>query len=458
MIARCHSQKGTSLTNIAVIGSGYVGLVQSACLADASYNVVTCDIDEEKIRSLNEGNLPFYEPGLKEMIKKNLSLKRLYFTSKLEDALKETSICFICVSTPPNDDGSSDLTSLFSVCDSIASIATKKMIVVIKSTVPPGTAHTISNRLTEKNPSLNFDVLSNPEFLQEGLAIKNCMTPDRVIIGHANPDSACDLGRIYESFPIKNEKILYMDLESAEMTKYAANTMLANRLSMINEISRLCEKAGANIDCVKDGLVLDPRIGKNYLNPGIGFGGSCLPKDISALVAFAKKNEIDVHMLKAVNDTNSSLIGHFVNKITSHFKTKDLSHLTFCIWGVAFKSGTDDVRKSPALEIVKSLLDLGAKVRIYDPLAMDNVKSEITKLKIAQGEIKTERITWGKNALDCANDCDALCLLTGHYEFSSVNLNELKSSMKSPLVFDGRNFLSKEQLIMLKFTYFGMGR
>ncbi len=448
MIADFRSLKGASLTKITVIGSGYVGLVQGVCLANSSHAVVIHDIDLEKINSLKELKSPIYEPKLDKMLEESTQAGRLVFTTKLDVAINGCEICFICVATPPNQDGSSNLTTLFSVVEMIAKKANNNLFIVIKSTVPPGTAKKVTDHIAKQNPVVKIEVLSNPEFLQEGSAIENCMNPDRVIIGSSNPNAAKTLGKIYTSLSISEKKIIYMDQESAEMTKYAANTMLASRISMINEISCLCEKFGADIVDVKKGISLDPRIGEKYLNPGIGFGGSCLPKDLSALIASAKTHNLDVPMLQAISITNNSLVTHFVNKITTFYQTNSLSSLTIAIWGLSFKKGTDDVRNSPALEVIKLLLSKGAKLRLFDPLAMTNAKLSLKENK---------DFYWAKDCLNATENADALCCLTEHPEFQLVDFDQVKAKMKSPIVFDGRNFLPKEKLIMLKFTYFGIG-
>lgn len=408
--------KGILLTKIAIIGSGYVGLSLGVCLAGAGYSVHLCDKNPERIETLKKGIPPFREPFLAQM----LTASHLNFTTSLEEAVNQADICFLCLPTPTLSNGACDLSQIESLLDRLP----PEIPIVIKSTVIPGTARRIANLLPTNQ------IISNPEFLQVGKAIENTLNPDRIILGYDDYETALKIQALYVDLSIDPGKILLMDFESAEMSKYAANVMLASRLATLGEIAKLCDKTGANIEDVKRSIALDPRIGQEYLETGIGYGGPCLSKDLRA-IAFLENSPL----LNEINQSNESMIAHFMQKIFSYFNTEDLSKKTFAVWGVTFKKDAEDTRESPALKIVKQLLAKGATIRIYEPMCT----------------LFIDEITQFESATECLQTADALCLLTPH---TSLPLNEIQNV---PVVFDGRNLLLKQPTNMLPFDYFAVG-
>jgi UDPglucose 6-dehydrogenase len=437
---------------LAVIGTGYVGLVTGACFADMGNDVCCIDVDAKKIENLKNGIIPIYEPGLEEMVKSNFAEGRLDFTTDLSEGLKGALVAFIAVGTPPNEDGSADLSHVIGVAKQIGSLLDKYMIIVDKSTVPVGTADkvkkTISDELERRGLShVEFDVVSNPEFLKEGNAVEDFLRPERVIIGTDNVRTAEILRELYSPFTRQEDRFYLMDIVSAELTKYAANAMLATRISFMNEISRLCERTGADIEHVRKGLGSDSRIGKYFLYAGLGYGGSCFPKDVKALIKTSADYGLDPVLLKSVEHVNKTQRLHFLDNILSFYKG-DVKGKTFAVWGLAFKPQTDDMREAPAVDIIKALCAKGAKVKAYDPIAVNNAKKLI-------GDNPVEYV---QNNYDALKDCDALILMTEWHHFRNPNFDRMKSLMKTPVIFDGRNQYDKKLIIDKGFAYFGIGR
>lgn len=445
--------------NIAVIGTGYVGLVTGACFAETGNNVICVDIDKSKIRKLKKGIIPIYEPGLEELVRKNLSVDRLKFTTDLEYSVKNSTLIFLCLPTPPEKDGDADLSILFNVVKDIAKIlkdeAKKaksliKKIIVSKSTVPVGTADKIKelleNELKKFQDKLKFDVASNPEFLKEGNAVQDFMFPDRVVIGVNNAEGEQILRELYEPFVRTGAPILVMDTRSAEMVKYAANAFLAMRISFMNEIANLCEKLGADVEKVRIAIGYDNRIGPKFLFPGVGWGGSCFPKDVKALIKMGEKNGIELKIVKSVYEVNERQRKIIVDKIKKHFGN-DLKNKKIAIWGLSFKPKTDDMREAPSITIINELLRLGAKIVAFDPVAIPNAK-----------KIFGDKIKFAKNQYDAIKSASALVLVTEWQEFREPDFNYMKSLMKTPVVFDGRNIYNPDKLRKLGFVYYGIGR
>ncbi|MDW8109151.1 MAG: UDP-glucose/GDP-mannose dehydrogenase family protein [Candidatus Kryptonium sp.] len=445
--------------NLSVIGTGYVGLVTGACFAESGNNVICMDIDRSKINKLKKGIIPIYEPGLDEIVKKNLSAGRLKFTSELEYTIKNSDIVFLCLPTPPGKDGSADLSILFTVVKNIAkilrSIANKsetkiKKLIVSKSTVPVGTADKIkeilNNELAKYSEKIEIDVASNPEFLKEGNAVQDFMFPDRVVIGVNGNESEKILRELYEPFVRTGAPILVMDTRSAEMVKYAANAFLAMRISFMNEIANLCEKLNADVEKVRIGIGYDNRIGPRFLFPGVGWGGSCFPKDVKALIKMGENNGVELKIVRAVFEVNEKQKKVIVEKVKKHFG-KDLKDKKIAIWGLSFKPKTDDMREAPSITIINELLNLGAKIVAFDPVAMPNAK------KIWNGNVK-----FAKNQYEALKGSDALILVTEWQEFREPDFNYMKTLMKTPVIFDGRNIYNPEKLRKLGFVYYGIGR
>ncbi len=428
--------------NIGVIGSGYVGLVTGACFAHLGHRVVCVDNNAEKIGLLCQGKSPIYEPGLAEMIQENLRLKRILFTTEIKRAVRQCEVLFICVNTPPKENGEADLSYVENVSREIASNLTEYRVIVEKSTVPVQTGLWIEKTIREnqKKKAL-FDVASNPEFLREGTAIHDFLHPDRIVIGVSSPKARKILAGLYE--PLK-AKMVVTDLKSAEIIKHASNSFLAMKISFINAVSRICEAAGANVDEVAVGMGLDPRIGTAFLRAGIGFGGFCFPKDLMAFHRIAEKLGVPFHLLKEVLKINDEQRAFFVEKIE---KTMwNLKHKTIAVLGLAFKSDTDDIRFSPQIEIVRQLQAGGAKIRAYDPEAMPNTRRELSDVFFA------------KNAYEAVRGADAVLFLTEWNEFMQLDFKRLKTLMKHALIFDGRNMLNEALMRKAGFRYFGIGR
>lgn len=438
--------------DITMIGSGYVGLVSGACLADSGNNVISVDIDAKKIAMLNAGQIPIYEPGLSELIGTNVKDGRLSFTTDIDAAVKKASVIFIAVGTPMSDDGKADLKYVFSAAQMIAKAMNGYKVIVDKSTVPVGTADGVRD-IIKQNTKFDFDVVSNPEFLKEGTAISDFMKPDRIVVG-SNSKKASDIMReIYEPFLRTFHPLIQMDIRSAEMTKYAANCFLATKISFINEISNLCEKSGADINLVREGIGADKRIGYEFLFPGVGYGGSCFPKDVRALIHTGKTQNYDTVLLKAVDGVNEAQKETLFQKVLDHYKKKEstdaLKGLTFCIWGLSFKPKTDDMREAPSVIIINKLINAGAGVQVFDPVAMEEAKKIL-------GD--NEKIIYSKDQYDAISGADAMLLITEWNEFRRPSLTILKEKLKGKVIFDGRNIYNENLLRKEGFTYYGMGR
>ncbi len=437
---------------ILVIGVGYVGLVTAACFAEMGHHVTCLDIDKGKIDRLNKGEVPFYEPGLKEVVLRNQKGKRLLLTTNY-GAVKKADIIFIAVGTPSNKDGSADLSQIEAAAKSIAGEMTGYTVIVNKSTVPVGTVRNlksiIRDVLTKSKKEIFFDVISCPEFLKEGSAIDDCMKPDRIIIGSDSEKATRILKRLYSSFTFNHDRILIMDIESAELTKYASNAMLATRISFMNEISGICEKVGANINQVRLGMSADHRIGYHFLYAGVGYGGSCFPKDLRALQAMAGNLKCETPLLEAVDTINERQKKRITKRISSYFSKKGgVRGKTVAIWGLSFKPNTDDIREAPALTLIHSLLRKGANLRLYDPVAMGNAKKELK----GKGNIR-----FCLNEYQAAQNADAIVLMTEWKQFRFVNLKTILSKMRGNAFFDGRNQYHPKEMAIKGFRYMGVG-
>lgn len=429
---------------ICVIGTGYVGLVAGTCLAEMGNDVICVDKDKKKLDQLKKGIIPIYEPGLEELIKANVAEKRLTFTDNLDMAVKKSLVCFIAVGTPQGDDGSADLSAVFGVAESIAKAMDGYKVIVDKSTVPVGTAEKVTE-IVKKNTKHEFDVVSNPEFLKQGAAVDDFLKPDRVVIGASSKKAFDIMQELYSTFLRTGNPIIHMDVKSAEMTKYAANSFLAVKISYINEIANICEKVGADVDMVRIGMCSDSRIGNKFLFPGLGYGGSCFPKDIKALIKTAKDYSCDHNMLNSADETNKEQRQIFIRKVLKKFG-QDLSGKTFAVWGLAFKPKTNDMREAPAITIINALLERGAKVVAFDPKAFDCAK-----------EIFGNKITYAKSSYDALKGAEALLMLTEWNEFRRPDFERMLELMKTPIIFDGRNLYERARLKAKGFEYFGVG-
>ncbi len=429
---------------ILIVGTGYVGLVTGACFAEMGHTVICLDIDEKKISDLKKGKVPIYEPGLEELVKRNSHEGRLFFTTDYREGVEKSEVCFIAVPTPSKQDGSCDTTyvlqAALQVAKSIAAVATGYRLLVIKSTVPVGTAHQLRAILND------WDIVSNPEFLKEGAAIADCMKPDRIILGVESPKAAEIMKEIYAPFTVNHDRLLFMDNNSAEMTKYVANAKLAARISFMNEIAGLCEKLGANINHVRLGIGSDPRIGYQFLYAGPGYGGSCFPKDVRALQAMARAACYDTPLLEAIESINENQKKLLAKKLRTYFKGR-LSKKTIAIWGLSFKPDTDDVREAPALVLIQELLSQGAQLRLYDPIAISNTKQLFDH----------PSITWCNDAYHAAETSDAVVLVTEWKQFRTVDFKSLLKIMRGKAFFDGRNQYKKDEMLAKGFDYFGIG-
>ena len=439
--------------NITIIGSGYVGLVSGTSFAELG-NTVTCvDIDPVKIEKLNQGIIPIFEPGLEAMVLNNVKNKNLFFTTELEKALQNSEIAFIAVGTPMGDDGSADLQHVLAVAKSIGQSMQKRLIVVDKSTVPIGTSDKvkgiIQKELDVRSSDLQFDVVSNPEFLKEGAAIADFMKPDRVVIGTDSDYAAEKMKQLYHPFCMSRDRFISMDIRSAEMTKYAANAMLATKISFMNEIANICEKVGADANQVRIGIGSDQRIGYSFIYPGAGYGGSCFPKDVKALTKIAKEKGYTAQLITAVEEVNDAQKLVIAQKIVNRFG-EDLTGFTFGIWGLAFKPGTDDMREAPAIYVIKELVSRGAKIKAYDPKAINEAKEHYLK--------GVENITYVASKYDVLKGSDALVLLTEWKEFRSPDFEEMKTQLKTPVIFDGRNQYNTFNLEEKGFEYYQIGK
>lgn len=430
---------------ITVIGTGYVGLVAGACLADMGNDVICVDNNEEKLKKLEQGIIPIYEPGLEELVKSNVLENRLSFTSDIDMAVKKSEVCFIAVGTPQDEDGSADLHYVLGVAEEIAKAMNGYKVIVDKSTVPVGTAEKVTE-IIRKHTDYDFDVVSNPEFLKQGNAVDDFLMPDRVVIGSNSEKATAIMQDIYSPFFRTGNRVIVMDVKSAEMTKYASNSFLATKISFMNEIAQLCEKVGANAEMVRVGMSTDSRIGNKFLFPGLGYGGSCFPKDVKALIKTGADNGIDMNIIKSADETNKQQRQLFINKIIARFG-EDLTGKTFAVWGLAFKPKTDDMREAPAITIINDLLNRGAKVQAYDPKAMNSAKYHFQ-----------DRIIYAKSSYETLKDADALLLLTEWNEFRRPDMDRIKELLKTPIIFDGRNQYNVERTTQRGFEYVCVGK
>lgn len=435
---------------ISVVGTGYVGLVSGTCFAETGVNVACVDIDQQKIDNLNNGIIPIYEPGLEDTYKKNVEKGRLEFTTNLADSIKDADAVFIAVGTPPDEDGSADLKYVLGVAREIGKNMDHYLVVVTKSTVPVGTSmkvkQAISEELEKRNESIPFDVASNPEFLKEGSAVDDFLKPDRIVIGTESKQAKKVMKRLYKPFLLNGHPILFMDITSSEMTKYAANSMLATKISFINDIANLCEIVGADVDNVRKGIGSDARIGNKFIYPGTGYGGSCFPKDVQALIRTADEHNYSLEILKAVESVNYRQKEVLFNKLNKRFNG-NLKGKKFAMWGLAFKPKTDDMREAPSLVIIEHLLKAGASVVAYDPVAMDEAQ-----------RILGDKISYAKDEYEALIDADALILVTEWSEFRLPNFRVLEKLLKNKIIFDGRNIYDPEELEEMDFEYYAIGR
>ena len=429
---------------IAVVGTGYVGLVTGTCFAETG-NMVSCiDINEEKVKALRNGKMPIYEPDLDTLFDRNVKEGRLTFTTSLVDGIKDAKIIFLALPTPPGEDGSADLKYILQVADDLGKILDHYAVIVDKSTVPVGTADKVRAAI-QKNAKVEFDVVSNPEFLREGVAVEDFMKPERVVVGTTSAPAIELMEKLYEPFVRQGNPVIFMDERSAEMTKYAANSFLATKISFMNEIANLCELVGADVDAVRRGIGTDSRIGKRFLFPGIGYGGSCFPKDVQALHFTAKENKYDFRILGAVMDVNYDQRINFFDKINE--KYPDLTGKTIALWGLAFKPNTDDIREAPALYLIEKFLEKGAKVNAYDPEAISNVKA-----------IFGNKVNFVSNQYDALENADFLVIATEWNVFRSPDFDKISSTLKNKVIFDGRNLYDVEDLEKLGYYYYSIGR
>lgn len=425
---------------VCVIGIGYVGLVVGTCLAEMGNDVICVDNDEEKLKELNQGIIPIYEPGLEELINSNVSKNRLTFTSDMKNAVASSLVCFIAVGTPQDEDGSADLQYVQQVAKSIGQSIKQYSIIVNKSTVPVGTADMVAKIIKEQT-DVEFDVVSNPEFLKQGEAVNDFLKPDRVVIGSNSQRASEIMQELYAPFLRTGNPVIMMDVRSAEMTKYAANSFLAVKISYANEIANICEKVGANAEMVRIGMCADKRIGSQFLFSGLGYGGSCLPKDIKALTKIAMENNCDYSLLKAADDINNRQRKLFIDKIVKIFG-KNLRGKTIAVWGLAFKPKTNDMREAPAITIINDLLKRGAKIQAYDPKAFEQAKFYFG-----------DKIVYSKSSYDALKNADCMLLLTEWNEFRRPNFEKIKFLMKTPVIFDGRNQYDGDKLVQMGFKY-----
>ena len=439
--------------NITIIGSGYVGLVSGTCFSEMGNKVTCVDVDTIKIEKLNKGIIPIFESGLELMVVQNIKNKNLFFTTDLSEALKNSEIAFIAVGTPMGDDGSADLQYVLAVAKSIGQSMQKRLVVVDKSTVPVGTADkvkaTIQKELDIRKSDLQFDVVSNPEFLKEGVAIADFMKPDRVIVGSDSEYAIDKMKQLYHPFCMSRDRFMSMDIRSAEMTKYAANAMLATKISFMNEIANICEKVGADANQVRLGIGSDNRIGYSFIYPGVGYGGSCFPKDVKALTKIAKENGYTTKLITAVEEVNDAQKLVIAQKIVKRFG-ENLTGLTFGIWGLAFKPGTDDMREAPSIYVIKELVSRGAKIKAYDPKAVNEAKEHYLK--------GVQNIIYVDSKYEVLKNADALVLLTEWKEFRIPDFEKMKIQLKKPIIFDGRNQYNVFNLEEKGIEYYQIGK
>jgi len=434
---------------IAIVGTGYVGLVTGVCFADVGIHVICVDIDKAKIENLKKGISPIYEQGLEELLQKNIQRGTIQFSTDLSECLNDVDVVFSAVGTPPDEDGSADLKYVLDVAKTVGKNMTKHVLVVTKSTVPVGTAakvrQAIQGELDARNATIEFDVASNPEFLKEGSAVKDFMYPERIVVGVESKCAEDVMKRLYKPFTLNGHPIIFMDVPSAEMTKYAANAMLATRISFMNDVANLCELVGADVNQVRKGMGSDSRIGSKFLYPGIGYGGSCFPKDVKALVKTAEQNKYKMRVLQSVEDVNEEQKTILFKKFQNYFKG-DIAGKTVAMWGLAFKPGTDDMREAPALVLIDLLTKAGCKVRGFDPISMEECERRIG-----------DKIVYAKDQYDALNGADVLFLATEWTEFRFPDWAKIKGMLKTPVVFDGRNIYEKDDLLKEGFDYIGIG-
>ncbi len=435
---------------ISIIGTGYVGLVSGTCFADVGVNVTCVDIDEQKIENLKNGVIPIYEPGLETMVHDNIEKGRLFFTTNIKESLENTDVVFIAVGTPPDEDGSADLKYVLEVARQIGRNINHYMVVVTKSTVPIGTAKkvkaAINDELEKRGIEVEFDVASNPEFLKEGNAIEDFLKPDRIVVGTESEKAEKTMQRLYKPFLLNGHPIIFMDIPSSEMTKYAANSMLATKISFMNDMANLCEIVGADITSVRKGIGSDARIGNKFIYAGAGYGGSCFPKDVKAVIKTANDNQYKLRLLQAVEDVNNDQKHVLVRKIKEEFGS-NLENKTFALWGLSFKPKTDDMREAPALVLIEELIKMGAKVKAYDPVAMEEAK-----------RILGDKIEYGNDPYEVLIDAEALVVITEWPEFRIPNFKVLEKLLINKIIFDGRNIYDPEEIVENGFTYYSIGR
>lgn len=431
---------------LAVVGTGYVGLVSGTCFAESGNHVTCIDIDAAKVEKMKSGHVPIYEPGLELLFERNTKQGRLHFTTDLAEGIKDAGIIFLALPTPPGADGSADLSYILKVAKELSALITDYKVIVDKSTVPVGTAEKVEAVLAERLDHSLFDVVSNPEFLREGVAVDDFMKPDRVVVGTSSEKARKIMHTLYEPFVRQGNPVIFMDERSAEMTKYAANSYLATRISFMNEIANLCERLGADVDMVRKGMGSDTRIGKRFLFPGVGYGGSCFPKDVQALAKSADEQSYDFKILKAVMEVNEIQKAVLSDKVIRYFGGK-LDGKTIAVWGLAFKPNTDDIREAPALTIISKILSYGGQVKAYDPEAMKHVKN-----------VFGDRIIYCDNEYDALKDADALAIITEWNVFRTPDFYEMKKLMKAPVIFDGRNIYDVKNTRELGFYYDSIGR
>jgi UDPglucose 6-dehydrogenase len=434
---------------IVVVGTGYVGLVTGACLAEVGTDVICIDVNEEKINNLKNGILPIYEPGLDDLVHRNFKKGRLHFSTDLQEAILGAKIVFIAVGTPPGEDGSADLKYVLQVADQVGNSMNGYLIVVTKSTVPVGTASKVKKAmkaaLEKRKVEFDFDVASNPEFLKEGAAVDDFLKPDRIVIGIENEKAKTLLHQLYDPFVLNGHPILFMDIPSAEMTKYAANAMLATKISFMNDIANLCERVGADVNAVRNGIGSDPRIGNRFIYPGIGYGGSCFPKDVKALIRTAQDFKYEMRILQSVDEVNDDQKKIIFDKIKKHYNN-DLTNKTFCIWGLSFKPNTDDMREAPSLILIDALHEAGAKIKAYDPVAIAEAK-----------HLVSNKVDLKEDAISATENADAIILVTEWPEFRLPDWDLISKNLVSKVMFDGRNIYHKNDMKKLGFIYYGIG-
>jgi len=433
---------------IVIVGTGYVGLVTGTCFSEVGLDVTCVDIDKKKIDNLNKGIIPIWEPGLEDMVKRNFQSGRLHFATELSEVLDDAEVIFSAVGTPPDEDGSADLKYVIEVARTVGRNMKHHALIVTKSTVPVGTAKkvraAIQEELDARGENIDFDVASNPEFLKEGDAVGDFMKPDRIVVGVESDKAQTIMDRLYKPFTMNGHPVIFMDVPSAEMTKYTANSLLATKISFMNDVANLCEILGADVNMVRKGIGSDSRIGKKFIYPGIGYGGSCFPKDVKALIKTADKNGYNMRILKAVEDVNDDQKSVLFHKTLKYFG--DLNGKTFAMWGLSFKPKTDDMREAPALVLIDKLVEAGAKVVAYDPVAMEETKRRIG-----------DKVKYAEDPYGALIDADALLLVTEWSEFKFPNVAVVKKLLKNHIIFDGRNIYDKEDMVGNGFEYFGIG-